>query len=496
MDPDRLRRSPESLVGKKIKTLTLFFQKNGLPAIPIERLGAELEKTLVVRLAHDTKYGPKSELLVDQAGRPELRDGGVLRCDYGDNGSLYVTDALPIAQYSVRELGRRILRLARFPNGMPADRLAALSRALPRTKSKDLGEALEAPDTFWYDKASMPGVYQDSVPPFIGLRSNHSTLSYGAGQPTFFDGFGFRFPFNVTGGTHRCVGLAIAHFVRLPKIDGKSLPIVWWNEPVLGWDGQHPTDMRVTYHWMFPIGTLVGEIMSQLTPKRTHVVFEIRTRKREARQWRANAHRPFPSAKRLKAALERKRPEGKRSASIARLIEHLGNESRFRTGYLPDPYSATPIGIGGIDALPPFNDDDLVTELLTETEFEPSVGVSWKESGEHRVHAPANEHGGYSIVPVNYDGGVLPVDSQSCASCHRHAGRKISDFMGHLSLYGQLWGSDEVYSWSPFNAAYANDANANNFVLRQDFIEAGVLEPYDPAKHKAEHYQKLPRIWR
>jgi hypothetical protein len=283
----------------------------------------------------------------------------------------------------------------------------------------------------------------------------------------------------------------------LPREGGALLPVVWWWWEPNGWTHR--------IEWMFPVGTVFGELLFIIDEQGTHHPFEIRTRTRELDRWAVDVFRPFLTATELADALEHKRSERAEWASsgeIDALIAHLRDESTLEPGSLDASHfsSAFPALAGGADVLPALSDNGILVELLLSTPFRSARGAVWKDSGSIRTYAPTTD-ARMSIVPQGYNGGFVAADEEACSTCHRDAGRPFKDYYSNIMAYGELWGEDETFSWHPFDTASFVDSggdvvsfNDDNRRFRDDF--APVLAPYDSAEHPSSRYAKIPRPWK
>ncbi|MCA9248874.1 MAG: hypothetical protein KDA42_17225 [Planctomycetales bacterium] len=462
--------------------LLIAFQRDGLPSIPSafdEEIGTKLA---YVELPTDFAWKGQS-LLADPAFAALDATPGFARLDMVDS-QLRVIATLKEEELNVESFAREILRVQ--PEHSPLDvelmpraAIDSLVRRLPAVNDRELMAVFENPRTMWYDDASMPSAYQDSIAPFVGILETR--LSGNVAPVEFFENGKFRFPFGDPGGLHRTEGIEGVNFLLLPERDGKRLPIVWWKE-------------SESYQWSFPIGTVVGEVLTMRSPDGEPVVFEIRLRRRQKNSWHADAFRPFPTAESLAAAIIQRNTCWDQQPELAELVYRLRDPGTLMPRELKDTYGAF-FASGAIDELPPI-DPRLVCDLLQETTFESSEGAIWKSNGAMECYAPTAAS--FSIVPANYDAGLIAVHEISCSRCHQHTGRKIGEFVPSQRLYGQVWGSDGIFSWHPFDPkqllSSPNGLPANP--LRPAFEQAGIVENYDPAKHGEQFYNVLPELRR
>jgi hypothetical protein len=389
---------------------------------------------------------------------------------------------------------------------MPRTDLGDVAARMPRIADPWLRSVLESTDTLWYDRRSIVPGYQDSfgdnVTFPIGMRPNtiDPRLIVDGGHELVFAEVGrFHFPF---GDPARSTedDIAAVDFWHVPRDDaGAILPVVWWR-----WE---PNGNTRRVEWMFPTGTVLGEVLYLIDGSGARWAFEIRVRVREATRFRVDVFRPFPTAEDFAAALERKRagrPEWASSADVSALIAHARDPGTLVSGTLASGSfeSAFPTLRGGEDVLPPLGDGTILRELLLETPFRSARGAVWKESGGLRAYA-ATTRAAFSIVPRDYAGGFLSVDEETCTVCHRDAGRPLRDWYTYVTAYGEMWGGDDTFTWHPFENGRFVDSrgsvvqfNTDNRAIRTDFIAAGLVERYDGSRHRAPVYTELDRPWK
>ncbi|MEZ4403456.1 MAG: hypothetical protein R3B06_25750 [Kofleriaceae bacterium] len=389
---------------------------------------------------------------------------------------------------------------------LPAERLAMVAAALPRVSDPWLKAVLESPDTMFYDAQSIVPGYQDSfgdnvVAP-IGMRPNTidprliDTAVPGGHAQLFAQRGRFHFPFG-RGIGGRADNLLV-DFWAPPRADGHLVPVVWWR--------RDPNRLTHRYEWMFPVGTVLGEVLFEVADGAWYP-YEIRVRVRELGQWRVDVYRPFPTAADLADAVERKRdtsPAWQAAADVTALIAAARDPGTLAPATLGGSHYAGAFAAiaGARDVLPGLADPSLLGELLRETPFRSARGAAWKRRGPLVAYA-ATTAASFHIVPNDYDGGFLEVSEASCARCHADAGRPFRDYYANVLAYGELWGMDEVFTWHPFATAAFVDAagdvvdfNYDNRQLRGDLVTAGLLAPFTPSTHTAPRYGRLPSAWR
>lgn len=379
---------------------------------------------------------------------------------------------------------------------LSAQTLAKYRALLPPVADGEVDDAMLAEDTLWYDAETIVPGYQDSMGDPVGFRPNTIdqsliNLAVPGGWQKLFERKGrFHFPF-ATGGADRSDDLVKWNFLRLPRASGALLPVVYTR---LKW---------TRWQWLFPAGTIIGEVMATKFSDGTLKVFEIRTRHRHLDRWENRIFRPFPTADDLAYAVRERRPDWFLKPNLFTFVESLRSPGelsarRLETTFFPGTFAADD---GHLDVLPDLGDPDLAKELLSDRLFKPAGATPWKQVGTAKTYAPSSDSRD-GIVPRFYDGGMLPVDDQSCRRCHQDAGRAIADFYPVMVLYGELWGEDETFSWHPFDPkAYVSangevaNFNNDNRKLRAEFVKSGFVKAFDASVHSSAIYKALPRSW-
>ena len=371
---------------------------------------------------------------------------------------------------------------------IPADTMAKIRAALPRVAYQGLQDVLTSHETLWYDHDVMTSSYQDS----LGAQANTTWPDLVAAPESVISGLHDRsrhrwqFPFGTTAGTDNSTNLKTVNFIHLPHVNGNPLSI-----PI--WQVRRNYD-RIEWMWVYPNETMFGEVLfvtqgSELLPT------EIRIRTRHKDGWAVNVYRPFPRAVAMSAAVKSRRPNWNAAANLKRLVDHLENNNTLTpktmaaVGGLQNTFQQT----GALDTLPEIEDPGLVKELLTSTTFISAYGESWKSNGSQKAFAAASTSNS-SIVPNNYEGGMIEVKEDSCMRCHKEAGRLVSDFYDELYLYGELWGKDAIFSFHPFDETRYSELRAGdeNRSINPRLKSMGVFETYDAAKHTPPHYPTRP----
>jgi len=377
--------------------------------------------------------------------------------------------------------------------------LDAYKKALPAVNAPKLRTILADPNTLWYDDQVMIPSYQDSVAPdaSIGLRKNSegADLIVPQGRGLFsVDGSTWTFPFSATAGTDDSKNVHVANFLSLPVVDGKRLPIAYWVV-----NTTRESIEVVQWRWMFPKGTVLGEVLYIKDASGNLITSEIRVRERYLSGWATNVYRPFPTASSLVDAVKRARPNWQADGNLTGLVTQLQNNGSLTPASLkPNTTDGALLPLlsqvfsqdGSLDILPAFGDDALVHELLTTTPFVTAYRQPWKENGGQSTYAASTAES-FSIVPQNYKGGLIEVSDDSCHRCHRDAQRAISDFADDAVLYGDIWGADQIFSFHIFDQSRYNGAGDENRAVNPAFAASGIVEQFDQARHPANLYQEL-----
>jgi hypothetical protein len=366
------------------------------------------------------------------------------------------------------------------PQILDAATLARYQAAAPKVAWSTLAQIFASPSTLWFDKATMIPSYQDSVGDGvetpIGARANSmgKSVIVPEGVRLFSDdGETWAFPFAHTAGIDRSTNAFIVNFMSLPPTaTGALSPVVVTitDDP----NGAEGFGLH-RWTWTFPKGTVMGEILFVQTATGDLLPTEVRTRQRYASGWAVNAFRPFPTAASLSTAIKAARPDWQMRANLAAVVAALEGQGALTSRTLTSPAFNDLVTLSGShDTLPDFDDDALVKDLLTKTPFVSAYGETWKAAGGRAAFAPTTQSTS-SIVPVNYEGGLVAVNEQSCSQCHKDAGRAINDFEPAAILYGDIWGEDQIFSFHPYDQDQYPTFNTENRQVRPAFASAGIV---------------------
>lgn len=385
-----------------------------------------------------------------------------------------------------------------LPQLMSEEKVARYRTLIPKTSNEQLNQLLQSARAIFYDATSIIPGYQDSLGDPRGFRPNTIDRSFinlavpGGWERLFAKKGMFNFPFG-TGGVDRSDNVVKIN-VWIPPTDSKQqfLPVALWRASFS------------RFHWVFPVGTQIGEIlMIQFTDGALRV-FEIRIKTRTLAGWINDVYRPFLTPSQLISGIESAVPNWNQEPQLQKLLAQLKASNSLsaypmKSQYFSNTFSAPE---GALDVLPDFNNKSLVKQLLSTHIFELANQQIWKENAGKAVYTPSTLASD-SIVPRNYEAGVFPTNDQSCNRCHEHAGRQIGDFQSALLAYGELWGEDQIFSWHPFEtqAFLKPDGSIKNFNddnrrIRKDFLDSGLVEYLAPAEQPNTIYKPIPHDWK
>src|SRR5262245_45705416 len=269
------------------------------------------------------------------------------------------------------------------PRLMAAEKEERLRHMLPRVDDADLQQILGDPRLILYTEQEMPRAYQFWSGDLMGVHSPYYNLSANGSEPY---GNGNReFPWGGPAGTHRTKGVEAFRFLWLPRdAEDRPLPVVWFRKRLRG-------DAVDGYAWTFPVGTVVGEVLSMTGPDGYAYTFELRVRTREYGYWDVDVFRPFPSSGDLVRRVKELRPDWQDQPNLVRFVEHLEQPLEMKPRMLKDNQPARHAfeQTMGIDSLPALEDDNLVPQLLTSATFHSTAGQHWRQSpGDVKTYAP------------------------------------------------------------------------------------------------------------
>ena len=365
--------------------------------------------------------------------------------------------------------------------------------AMPLVDSRQLQDILYDPATLFYTDAEMPPLFQDG-----GGRVFHTEQNIAA-NPDPHGNCNREFPWLHTAGTDNVRGLHTLKFISLPrKSDGTRWPVVAFSRRI----PSRISNETGTFQWLFPKGTIVGEILCETAHNGAFYPFEIRTRTKTADTWEVDTLKPFPTKAHLVAKL--------REMGQDKWADTVDTTKIFVARPMVDRQVARAVfrePNGTVDLLPKFGNDEFVVKLLTETTFKSSAGTQWDSDGARVCYAPASAED-FSIVPKGYAGGVVRIDNQSCTRCHETTARHAEEFAPnvgqsdfrafrttgpiptHREWYGRERGSDGIFSFYPFNPRVVGGLGSG-YTMRPELVQAGVIANFNTRQHPSSMYYYL-----
>lgn len=358
-------------------------------------------------------------------------------------------------------------------------------RALfPEVESDELSSILKAPETLLYSEREIPKAYQFWANNLPGLHAVSFNISAEPSEP--FGNGNIEFPWGTPAGVHRSSGIETFKFLSLPKDEsGNMLPVAWYPH-------HHRGDAQIGYAWVFPIGTVIGECLLMRSPSNEQVMFELRIRRRTQNDWEVDVFRPFPTSESLVSRIQELRPEWESEETTRKLVEHLNNENRLAKQHLSDQHPSVSFSQSmGVDVLPEI-EDALALELLKTTPFQSSHSRRWAENENGIYSVAPTTRDSFHVIPANFDGGFIDVDETSCLRCHDTVAKNVRNFEPFRDWYGRIRGSDGIFSFHPFSpGSISHNGEGVPIHIRGEFLRAGIVAQFDPAKHPKTHYRRL-----
>jgi hypothetical protein len=369
-----------------------------------------------------------------------------------------------------------------------ARRESELRRFLPEVADEDVQAILNDPRLILYTDQEMPDCYQIWDGQLPGLHAVSYNISANDSEP--YGNGNIEFPWGKAAGTHRTTNVFTVRFVSLPRDEnGKLLPVTWYRKQLAG-------DAQPGYGWIFPVGTVFGEVLSMKSPWGPYYTFEMRLRIRETGEWNVDVYRPYRTAEELAKKIKELRPEWRKAPQLAKLVTHLDSPVAMKKHVLANGHPGRVIYQSmGIDNLPDAGDDALIVELLN-TQFRSALGSTWRKSA-NGVHTCAPTTAArFHIVPANYDAGFIEVDRVSCLRCHETTNQHVRDFQSGRDWYGRVRGSDGIFSFHPFEPSSISGNGYGNTSpqMRTEFVRGGILERFSPARHSPRLYHRASRM--
>jgi hypothetical protein len=371
---------------------------------------------------------------------------------------------------------------------MSAKRESELRRFLPKVVDEDVQAILNDPRLILYTDREMPECYQIWDGQLPGVHAVSYNISANDTEP--YGNGNIEFPWGKAAGTHRTTNVSTVRFILLPRDENdKVLPVTWYQQQQAG-------DAQPGYAWIFPVGTVFGEVLSIKSPWGPYYTFELRLRIRETREWNVDVYRPFLTAEELSTRIKELRPEWKKAAQLAKLVTHLDSPATMKKHVLANQHPGRVIYQKmGVDTLPEAGDDALIVELL-QSPFRSALGSTWRKSTNGVYTCAPTTAARFHIVPANYDAGFIEVDRVSCLRCHETTNQHVRDFQGGRDWYGRVRGSDGIFSFHPFEPSSISGNGYGNTApqMRTEFVRSGILERFNPGRHSSRWYNRALRL--
>lgn len=407
---------------------------------------------------------------------------------------LYSANLIEIFVAAIAALG--IVLTSQAQQIMPAEKVEALRQSFPKSELQHWNKVFNDPKTVLYTDQEIIPAYQHADRGLIVVGGGGSV--FGSNTRTSFQwpgynisgddlerqkphGFGgnanIEFPWRTPGGLdHAENSIGKFRFFRLPDRKGGGVYPVAYFENVLHGSKMGP---HLGLSWIFPVGTVFGEVLALRDSSGELNTFEVRLRIRQEGYWDVDILRPFPTSKDLEAEL-RKRGKDSLADTVA--------ASPVEMKTLRDPLHRNVAFVSKAgEAILPSIDPALAKALLNETPFKSAVGADWKGGAN-----TASSKQAFSIVPKDYLGSFLGNDPDSCMECHKHTQKHVDEFDSVRQWYGRVRGSDGIFTWHPIDARSVSRSGFQmQPLIRRDFISAGWVAQFDPAVHKHDRYHLL-----
>jgi len=401
--------------------------------------------------------------------------------------TLLASTAARVPKSPMDTADENVERVQRKPFQLMSEKKAAKLRGrLPKVEDAKIQAILNDPTLLLYTEAEMPPAYQFLDGDLPGVHNVNYNISADGGER--FGNGNREFPWSTPAGMHRTRNTGSFRFVWLPSDEqGRKRPIVWYrrrqsNNGVMG------------YAWTFPVGTIVGEVLSLRAPDGRHHTFEMRVRRRQGSDWAVDVFRPFPTSEDLQRRIQELRPEWQQDPELVSFCNHLTQPRELKQLTLADrqPGVRTFSQKMGVDTLPELADEGLVAELLSTTTFRSAHGATWRWGSDGaRAIAPTTS-ATFHIVPARFDAGFIDVNSVSCMRCHETVNQDVDRFDARRDWYGRIRGSDGIFTFHPFSpSSISSNGFGSHISMRSEMIKAGLLAKFNSKKHPGEVYTRI-----
>lgn len=368
---------------------------------------------------------------------------------------------------------------------MSVEKESALRASIPEINDSELARKIA--EATLYTDTEMPPAYQ--FQPLAGGRGIDGTVFYSPRaklNSIRSETNGNReFPWRTPGGLDFAESVTDEfRFIWLPKRDdGRPWPVVVYRDQLEKSDSVN-MPVPTGYRWIFPVDTVIGEVLVMRFSDGLLYTYEMRVRTREVDDWEVEIFRPFPTLESLKRRITEVAPNSQLLTDLD--VVALGPAKLEDTQHERRAFSTVAANF----TLPPIG-SELAKQLLTTTPFVASMGGIFATDRSSTAFAPTATHQ-ESIVPPKYLATFLGTDRESCANCHQHTLRHVDRF-SHDEWYGYVRGSDGIFSFHPIEAASIGPPD-KPVRFNSTLVEAGMVETFDPARHPSTVYQIAPRF--
>jgi len=360
---------------------------------------------------------------------------------------------------------------------MDAEREKVYRGLLPKVEDAKVQAMLADACLLLYTEEEMPRCHQDFSGMLQGIHSPWYNISATKPQEPFGNG-NREFPWGHTAGTDEAENCRSFKFLLLPE--GKPIA-VFQHEPEQLFSNVQASSC---YGWLFPVGTVVGEVLIQKDGKGTWHPFEVRIRTRTSETWVPDVFRPFATNRDMLAELRKIRPEADTSNVTISTVA-------FRNRH-PDKVVIDDSGV--LSGLPEMSEEEVRT--LLDRPFVSVAGKQWGKSNADGspIDGPMSNQA-FGLIPKGYTGCAVHVTKESCMKCHDSTQQHVNRFENARDWYGSVRGSSGILSFHPFDASCISDSGTPRGVkFRQDLIDAGIVATFDERKHGSDDYRRIKGI--
>lgn len=283
----------------------------------------------------------------------------------------------------------------------------------------------------------------------------------------------FDFPWEGTVGLNTLIrqgdtSVDTINFISLPVSNGKPLPIVVLN--------------KVPYVWIFPAGTMAGEIIytrheGKWWPQ------ELRARIKDSLSviWEPLILRPVANRQEFAAIAL-----GAADYTPAKKWFHFRNPEENLVFEME----------GFVERLPEVSPE--VTKKMLRMYFKDVTYERWSDVS----IAPSSDQA-FGLFPKDYSFGLIEPEPTNCAGCHRQTQVSVASLIPREPLVtrsgsriGNIRGSDGIFTWHPFGEGTDIKKQGGKLLLRKHDIDKGFVvvytsgqsEPLDPNVYKLTEY--------